>query len=196
MSDQEPQTEIEEFDTSPEAELEYLKNRAKLMGIEFGSRIGLEKLRAKVEEALKEPAEEEVSLEGMTKAQRTAAIREKQRKEQMKLVRVRIANLDPSKRELRGDIYAVANKYLGTVRKFIPFGEGTDNGYHIPHILYEHLKSRKFLQVSSRRDTNNGNKLVIDQRWVPEFAIEVLPPLTEEELAKLAASQAAAGGVA
>ena len=113
----------------------------------------------------------------------------------MILIRCRIANLNPSKRDLRGEIFTVANKYVGTVRKFIPYGEATDNGYHIPHIIYEQLKTRKFLQVNTRNDRSAGNQIVVDQRWVPEFSIEVLPQLTQEELDKLAASQAAAGGV-
>ena len=113
----------------------------------------------------------------------------------MVLVRCRIAHLKPSKRDFRGEIFTIANKYIGTVRKFIPYGEATDNGYHIPKILYEELKSKKFLQVNTRNDRAAGNQIVIDQRWVPEFSIEVLPKLTQDELDKLAASQAAAGGV-
>ena len=184
----------EEFDTSEEAELAALKARAKTMGITFSPKIGLEKLRAKVEAKLNPPVEE-VDPGEETEVQRKARIRKKQLAEQMALVRCRIANLNPSKRDLRGEIFTIANKYIGTVRKFIPYGEATDNGYHIPKILYEELKSKKFLQVNTRNDRGAGNQIVIDQRWVPEFSIEVLPQLTQEELDKLAASQAAAGGV-
>lgn len=184
----------EEFDTSEEAELAALKARAKTMGITFSPKIGLEKLRAKVEAKLNPPVEE-VDPGEETEVQRKARIRKKQLAEQMSLVRCRIANLNPSKRDLRGEIFTIANKYIGTVRKFIPYGEATDNGYHIPKILYEELKSKKFLQVNTRNDRGAGNQIVIDQRWVPEFSIEVLPQLTQEELDKLAASQAAAGGV-
>ena len=184
----------EEFDTSEEAELATLKDRAKTMGITFSPKIGLEKLRAKVEAKLNPPVEE-VDPGEETEVQRKARIRKKQLTEQMALVRCRIANLNPSKRDLRGEIFTIANKYIGTVRKFIPYGEATDNGYHIPKILYEELKSKKFLQVNTRNDRGAGNQIVIDQRWVPEFSIEVLPQLTQEELDKLAASQAAAGGV-
>ena len=49
--------------------------------------------------------------------------------------------------------------------------------------------------MNTRNDRAAGNQIVIDQRWVPEFSIEVLPRLTQDELDKLAASQAAAGGV-
>lgn len=193
MSDLENQIE-EEFDTSEEAELEALKARATMMGISFSPRIGLERLRAKVEAKLNGDTEEETAAP-KTEQQKKAELRKKMRDEQMALVRLRIANLNPSKRDLRGEIFTVANKYVGTVRKFIPYGEATDNGYHVPKILYEQLKSRKFLQVNTRNDRNAGNQIVVDQRWVPEFSLEVLPQLTQEELDKLAASQAAAGGV-
>ena len=194
MSDLEHQIE-EEFDTSEEAELAALKERAKTMGLKVSPKIGLERLKAKIEAKLNPSTEEDVDPGEETEVQRKARIRKKQISEQMVLVRCRIANLNPSKRDLRGEIFTVANKYVGTVRKFIPYGEATDNGYHIPQILYEQLKTRKFLQVNTRNDRAAGNQIVVDQRWVPEFSIEVLPQLTQEELDKLAASQAAAGGV-
>ena len=194
MSDLEHQIE-EEFDTSEEAELAALKARAKTMGLKVSPKIGLERLKAKIEAKLNPSTEEDVDPGEETEVQRKARIRKKQIAEQMALVRCRIANLNPSKRDLRGEIFTVANKYVGTVRKFIPYGEATDNGYHIPQILYEQLKARKFLQVNTRNDRSAGNQIVVDQRWVPEFSIEVLPSLTQEELDKLAASQAAAGGV-
>lgn len=194
MSDLENQIE-NEFDTSEEAELAALKERAKMMGLKLSPKIGLEKLKAKIEAKLNPTVEEDIDPGEETEVQRKARIRKKQIAEQMVLIRCRIANLNPSKRDLRGEIFTVANKYVGTVRKFIPYGEATDNGYHIPHIIYEQLKTRKFLQVNTRNDRSAGNQIVVDQRWVPEFSIEVLPQLTQEELDKLAASQAAAGGV-
>ena len=194
MSNLEHQIE-NEFDTSEEAELAALKERAKMMGLKLSPKIGLERLKAKIEAKLNPTVEEDVDPGEETEIQRKARIRKKQITEQMVLIRCRIANLNPSKRDLRGEIFTVANKYVGTVRKFIPYGEATDNGYHIPQIIYEQLKTRKFLQVNTRNDRSAGNQIVVDQRWVPEFSIEVLPQLTPEELDKLAASQAAAGGV-
>lgn len=194
MSNLEHQIE-NEFDTSEEAELAALKERAKMMGLKLSPKIGLERLKAKIEAKLNPTVEEDVDPGEETEIQRKARIRKKQITEQMVLIRCRIANLNPSKRDLRGEIFTVANKYVGTVRKFIPYGEATDNGYHIPNIIYEQLKTRKFLQVNTRNDRSAGNQIVVDQRWVPEFSIEVLPQLTPEELDKLAASQAAAGGV-
>lgn len=105
----------------------------------------------------------------------------------MKLVRCQITNLDPKKKDIPGEIITVANQYIGTVRKYIPFGEATIEGYHIPYCIYEFLKNRKFLSIKTRKGSNG--QLVVETSWAPEFAITVLPQLTKEELKKLAAAQ-------
>lgn len=179
-------------------ELTVLKQRAKLMNISFSNNISLEKLRQKIADAQEgkasEPEQEEPEvnpLEDKEKApvkETEAQMRQRIRLEQTRLIRVRIQNLDPKKKDLPGEIITVANEYMGTIRKFVPFGEATDNGYHIPYCIYEFLKNRKFLNI---RVSNNGKK--IEQMWVREFAIEELPPLTQEDLDKLAAAQTAAG---
>lgn len=200
MTDQVDQIETEEeaFD-----ELTMLKKRADLMGLSYSSRIGVEALKLKIDNKLNGVTEEanEAALTepsksapvSLTKAEQDSAIRVKQNAEMMKLVRLRITNLNPNKKELQGEILTVANKFLGIVKKFIPYGEVTDGGYQVPFILYQELKARKFLSIKTKRDAK-GNVEVI-QRWVPEFALEVLPQITEEELGKLAAAQAAAGVV-
>lgn len=126
---------------------------------------------------------------------RAPTLREKLIKENMKLVRLRIVNLDPKKKDLPGEIFTVANEYIGTIRKYVPFGEVTEGGYHVPHCIYKMLKSRKFLSIRTRRDPRRNGEEIIEQNWVPEFALEVLPQLTPAELKDLATAQAAAGGV-
>ena len=128
----------------------------------------------------------------LTKAQQEQAYREEMQREQMKLIRCRITCLNPLKAQIKGEIITVANRYLGTVRKMVPFGEQTDEGFHIPKVLFDELKSRKFNSVTTKKGPN-GQRLPVS-RLVPEFAIEVLDPLTEEELAELAAAQAAVAG--
>jgi len=119
-------------------------------------------------------------------------IRQQLYAEQMKLVRVRIQNLNPAKKDLPGEIFTVANSFLGAVRKFVPYGEQTENGYHLPFIIYQQLKNREFLQIKVRKV--NG-KEQIETSMAREFALEVLPQLTTQELARLAATQAAAKGM-
>lgn len=117
--------------------------------------------------------------------------RERIIKEAMKLVRVRITCLDPKKKDLPGEILTVGNKYIGTVKKFIPYGEVTDDGYHIPKVLYDELESRRFLHIQTKRNRQNG-QINVSTSYAKEFAIEVLPMLTPDELAKLASAQLAA----
>ncbi len=60
-------------------------------------------------------------------------------------------------------------------------------------MLYKQLKERKFLQI--RVVQQPGGQTEVQQKWVPEFALEVLEPLTQEELNRLANKQAAAAGI-
>lgn len=114
--------------------------------------------------------------------------------EQLKLVRCRIQNLDPKKANLPGEIFTVANRILGTIRKYVPYGEVTDDGYHLPYIIYRQLEDRRFLNIRTIKDRKSG-QIRVENNWAKEFAIEVLPPLTQEELNRLASAQAAAGSV-
>ena len=185
-------------------ELDMLMKKADQLGVTYRSNIGIETLRAKINaklndepEELDDEGEEEQQKaapkkKAMTKAEIIQAERDRQAKEQMALVRVRIACLNPAKREIKGEIITVANRFVGTVRKFVPFGEATDEGYHVPRILLKELKSRKFNSVTTRKGPN-GQMLPV-QRMVPEFSIEELEPLTQDQINKLAAAQAAAAG--
>ena len=189
------------------SELDMLKSRAKLMGITFSNNIGLDALKAKIEEH-KQASEAktqtqasvqtneqqpEVQTENQKKKAKTISLRAHLQKEKMKLVRLRITNLDPKKKDLPGEILTTGNEYLGTVRKFVPFGEATDNGYHVPYCLYEMMRDRKFLSIKTRKGPKG--QTIVEQQMVREFALEILPPLSEAELARLSAAQLSAGGV-
>jgi len=176
-------------------ELSLLKQRASMMGITFSNNIGIEKLRERINEKLAEEAAEEMVAKNSETKVKAKTIRQKIMEENMRLVRLRITNLDPKKKDLHGEIITVANEYLGTVRKFVPFGEVTDGGYHVPYCIYKLLKSRKFLNIRTVTNPQDPLKPIIQQNWVNEFALEVLPQLTQEELDKLAVTQAASGGV-
>lgn len=183
-----------DMELSEDDERDMLRARAEQLGIKLGPNARLETMRAKVNAALlSEPPKEKDESE-MTEAERKMAVRERLKREKMRLVRVRISNLNPDKADLPGEIFTVVNKYLGTVRKYVPYGEATDNGYHIPVFILDQLKSRKFLQKKTKQNRGTGN-IDVSTRWVSEFAIEELPPLTKKELDKLAASQAAAAGL-
>lgn len=180
-------------------ELDLLKERAKLLGVEYRGKIGVDTLRAKIEAHLAgEKEKEEAPAKAKAaayafldpKVQRANKI-DKMRKKAMRLHRVRIYNMNPQNADLQGEIITVGNKYLGSVRKFIPFGEATDNGYHVPEIILNHMKTKKFQQFRTVRDRRTGvNK--VETRDVPEYNIEYMPMLTQAELKELAEKQSAA----
>ena len=189
-------------------ELGMLKQRARMMGITFSNNISVETLKAKIQEKMDGKSDDTLKIDELgddnpptlqdPEAPAPApkeTLRQKVKREGMKLVRCRIMNLDPKKKDLPGEIFTVANEYIGTVRKFIPFGEVTENGYHVPQCIFDMMKGRKFLNIRTYKDRRNNNQIRVEQNWAPEFALEVLPPLTKDELGRLAAAQAAAGGL-
>lgn len=165
-------------------ELATLKERADLMGLSYHPSIGVDKLRDKVNEAVN-PVVEVVEPVVETKGQ----IRKRLQKEASKLVRIRISCLNPNKREWEGEIFTVSNAAVGTFRKYVHF----DTEWHVPNIIFEQLKERKFQQFYTAKGPR-GEK-TRRGKLVNEFAIEVLPPLTDDELKELAQQQALAGEI-
>ena len=187
-------------------ELTLLKERAKVMGIPFSNNISLETLRKRVADKMegKDEAPEVNALTGdpeiaqamaakpLDPKANAVALRKLMYAKQMRQVRVRVTNMDPKKKDLPGEIWTVANEYLGTVRKFVPYGEQTDDGFHIPYCLYRLLDSKRFLHIRDVKDRTTGI-VRQDKVWAKEFSLDVLPTLTQGELDRLAAAQAAAG---
>jgi len=194
-------------------ELESLKKKAALMGVTYSNNIGVDALKAKIAEKLSGDSKAAEATASAAQAQVNALdtetpgpqevseieakpmnVRQKLLAEQMKLLRCHIVNLDPKKKDLPGEIISVANETLGNVRKFIPYGEVTENGYHIPYVIYKMLERRKFLQIRTRRNPRTGTNETT-QAWVKEFSIRILDPLTQEQIKDLAVAQAAAGSI-
>lgn len=172
------------------AELDALKAKADLIGVKYHPSISAEKLRDKISKHLaSDEPEVEVAAEPtrLTPGQKI----KKMKDEALALVRVNITCMNPNKREWNGEIIAVGNSNLPTQKKFVPFN--TADGFHIPKIMYDMLKARK-CQVFYNERTKNGIN-VRKGKMINEFAIEVLPQLTEKELADLAKLQAAAGTI-
>lgn len=181
-----------------------LMQKARIMGISFSNNISEDALAEKINAKLNNetpPKEEATSDLNPLAGDRVGAVpaakktlRQRIVDEEMAMVRVRVTNMDPKKKDLRGEIMTVANDYLGTVRKFVPFGEDTDEGYHIPKCILTMMQERRFLQIREVRDRKTGI-VRPETAWVREFGIEILPPLTEQELKQLATAQIAAGTV-
>lgn len=179
-------------------ELSVLKQRAQLMGITFHPNIGLDKLREKVATHLStdEPSAaaitESNAAEEVAQApqkETPAEYRARRMREATALVRIRVTCMNPAKREWQGEIITAGNSLVGTHRKYVPF-----NGepWHVPRIIYNQLVERQ-CQVFHTVPDGRGGKMR-KGKLIKEFAIEVLPNLTKEELRDLAQRQAMANG--
>lgn len=123
----------------------------------------------------------------VTQPERKLSLREHIQAEAMKLVRVRVTCMNPAKANLYGDFFTVASEYLGNVTKFVPYGSQTDDGYHVPQCILDKMRSATFTVTKEVKDIKGRTYVTVKD--LPELAIEVLPPLTKEELAALANAQ-------
>lgn len=183
-------------------ELTELKKRADLLGIEYHPKISVDKLRARIKAQLSDeayvdvPDDDEViaatsaKRELKFKPETQAEIAERLRKEAQRLVRVRITCMNPNKKDWDGEIFTVSNSVVGTLRKYVPFN--AEDGWHIPSMMLDFLRDKQFVQHYVEK--KNGQE-INRHKLVKEFAIEVLEPLTEEELKELAQRQAMARSV-
>lgn len=173
-------------------ELTLLKRQARAMGIPFSNNIGVETLRAKIKAVMEGEAEKEKTLEDQAaealqkKPVKKLSLRERLRRENLALVRVRVTNLDPKERDLPGEIFTVANEYVGTVRKYVHFNVP----WHVPKCIYKMMRNAKFLNI---RVYKQAGREIVETSWAPKYSIEVLPQLTKEELQKLAVAQRSKG---
>jgi hypothetical protein len=192
--------------TTTPTELELLKERAEKLSIDFHPSIGLKSLKAKVNSVLA-PSEDQAESEETSAIPRFSAAQQVQidneekstiakavskddkiMNECSKLVRVNIACMNPNKKEHFGELFSLANS-LGRWKKFVPFN--TEDGYHIPNIIYQFMKERKCQVFVNRRNAKGDT--IREGKLVKEFSIEVLEPLTKTELEELAVVQAARG---
>ena len=160
-------------------ELETLKAQATEMGIQFHANIGVEALKAKIAAREAEPPAEPLS-----ENDRIRKIRE----DALKLVRVIVTPMDVLKKDYLGEILSVSNSVLGTVKKLVLFNEP----YHLPQILVDELREKKCQVFTSRKENNN---LIREAKLINAYGIQVLPPLTEQELEDLRKSQLARSSV-
>lgn len=173
-------------------ELTLLKRRADQLGITYSNNIGVDKLREKVNAAIE--GEDTQSAIDKAKADNDKqALRQALIKDAKKLIRLRIVDLDPKKKDCPGEILSVGNRWVGTIRRYVPYGDVTENGWHVENILYKFMKNRKFQSITTKK--NSKGQMVVEERWVPEYSLTVLPPLTQKELNELAQAQQARGSI-
>lgn len=201
----------ETIETMEKSELEVLKERAKQLGIKFGGNVGVELLRARVNAVINgdaditdveeededfEEDEQDLMASNTPKLNKKLAEkfgetenekRERMRKEAFKLIRVRIQCMNPLKKALQGEVFTVSNSVVGTYRKFVPYNIESEDGWMIPQIMLNMLREKQFNNIQFEK--KNGLKIP-KSRLVKEFAIEILPQITKEELKDLAQRQA------
>lgn len=178
-------SQVQVEDIAVPDELATLKARADTLGIQYHPSIGVEKLREKVNGALTDVIATEV------KEDPVAPQRKKDRDEASKLVRLRLTCMNPNKKEWDGEFITAGNAVIGSFTKFVPFN--APDGWHVPNIIYQQLRDRECQVFTTVRDSKGNSTR--KGKLIKEFSIEILPPLTAEELHDLAQRQAMAKSI-
>lgn len=168
--------------------LDDLKNRASTLGIKFHPSIGTDKLREKIQAALDDNATEEVKTQGGD--EKPTDDRKALKDAALKLIHVRITNMDPMKKEHQGDFFLTGNALVGTVKRFVPFGVE----WHVPQIILNMIEEKRYQQFSTSKNSKNVD--ITTSKLVKTYAVERLKPLTEKELKELGRVQAMRRGEA
>lgn len=175
-----------EDDLPQQDERASLEARARILNINFHTNISTDKLRERVNAAIQGNGPEAES-DRPVKGESDAVRRSRLKKEASKLVRVRIHCNDPAKKEWPGEYITVGNNAVGTYRKYIPYNQ--DEPTHIYQIMFNALREKR-VQVFATKKGKNGIP-IREAKSIAAYSIEVLQPLTQEELDELARSQVA-----
>lgn len=196
-------------------ELSHLKEIAAKLNFEHHHNIGAEKLENQLREhciSLNTTLEEVAStlivevdkedtpttvdnerikkLSSITFADAECTVNEKdslqRSKEAFKLVRCTITSNNKNKVALRGEIFCARNAKISEIKKFVPFGVPT----HVPQILFNIIQEKQY--QTFRDEKVNGNT-VTRTMLIPEYNIQILPPLTRDELEAIKQKQIAEG---
>lgn len=199
-------------------ELQSLQERCQLMGIKYHPNSKEDSLRAKIQASLDDKNPDEVgedsvdpvdngkpansSMPDLSKLDPSILVpkgvfkpetkEEKAYRLRMagtKLVRVYIHCNNPMKKEWQGEQFTVSNRNLGTLSRFVPF----EQEWHVEAAILDMMRDRQYLGFNTRKA--GPMKLEIKEpKFIKEFNIEVLEPLTEKEIKDLAIKQAMQSG--
>lgn len=199
-------------------ELQSLQERCQLMGIKYHPNSKEDSLRAKIQASLDDKNPDEVGEDsvdpvdngnpanssmpdlskldpsilvpkGVFKPETKEAKAYRLRMAGTKLVRVYIHCNNPMKKEWQGEQFTVSNRNLGTLSRFVPF----EQEWHVEAAILDMMRDRQYLGFNTRKA--GPMKLEIKEpKFIKEFNIEVLDPLTEKEIKDLAIKQAMQSG--
>ena len=117
-------------------------------------------------------------------------VREMRKKRALELVRVRVACMNPNKKDWEGEIFSIGNSSIPTQKKYVPFN--IDAGWHIPRMMVNWLKGKKYQAFIKDKDSRGREiKRAVQKN---EFSVEIMPPLTADEFKDLKQRQAIAAG--
>ncbi len=182
-----PDISTENEPTEEQIKLDDLKHRATTLGIKYHPSIGTDKLREKIQAVLADNAAEVVP-EGDTKNVSTSLAELKA--ETLKLIRVRITCMDPMKKNYQGDFFLTGNSLVGTVKRFVPYGVE----WHVPQIILNMIQEKKYQQFSTSKNSRNVD--ITTSKLVKTYGVELLAPLTQEQIKELGRVQAMKRGEA
>ena len=157
-----------------------LKAQAEIMGIEFRDDITEKALRQKLLTALEDAQEGNTVLDNK---ELNALNRESH-----KLVRCIITPMASHMKDHQGQIFSVGNSVLGYISKYVLF----NTEYHVPKIIVDHIKNVE-TQFFVKRKVNGEQ--ITESKMGRAFSVDILPNLTEEELADLAKNQLARSAI-
>ena len=170
-----------------------LKKQADRLGITYKSNVSMATLQKAIQDKMNQPigGEDSAPEPTATETKPTKSAREleedrirKLHNDAMKLVRVIITPMDSLKAaNMDSDVFCAGNSVLGTVKRVIPFGVE----WHVEQILLNTIREKKFQLFTSKKNARGATETTA--RLVPAYNITELPPLTQEELDKLADHQ-------
>ena len=167
----------QESTLTPEQLLADLKVKADLLGVKYSQNIGYDTLKAKVDAVLVPTKEEPVAL---SKEDEALAIR----RNMTKLVRCIISSNDPGMREWdMTPYYSISNAIITLPRQTFPLNVE----WHVPQ-AYVDMMSEMSCGIPVKTKDEKGRAITI-RKSIKKYNINILPPLTEEELESLKAAQ-------
>ena len=168
------------------AAFEALKAQANALGISFHPNIGKATLKEKVDKFRLEQEKDQVEI--VTAKPREPAVTKEAlaRAEALKLVRVEITCMDPSKSEYEGEIFSAGNSVVPTQKRYVPFAVP----WHVPQIIFNMIEAKEYLGFISKKVPGGASSK--EKRLTKTYAVRVLDPLTPQELKDLGQRQAMA----
>lgn len=169
-------------------DIEDVKTELDARGIKYHHKAGEAKLKETLNAVL--AGTYEAPVEAAPKKEAPKKLTREQ--EAMKLVRIIVSPNDPVKAGLPGGIFTVCSSKINrgrAIKKFVPFNN--DEGWHVPNAIYKQIENAQ-MQKFKKVKLPNGDT-AMEPYIAKMYNVQVLPPLTEKEVADLAAAQKSRG---